>query len=94
MILMGFRSHLKNAFLAFQESIMKLNVDGSWSAFLSLIHSGINIYIPSRTKKGGSERSLYDAEVRKTLRRQRACHAKMKKVSGHLSANERELIIK
>ena len=33
----GFKSHLKNTFPAFQESIIKLNVEGTWKTILSLV---------------------------------------------------------
>jgi hypothetical protein len=71
-----------------------LNAEGTWKAFLPLIKPGIKRCIPRKIKEDSSKPRWYNTEVRKSLRRQRAYPAKMKKVRADLSAEDRKLLIK
>jgi hypothetical protein len=74
----AFKTHLNTSLPKFQESSVNLDTEDTWANFLSIISSGIEQFIPNNFKKENSDPRWYNVDVRRALRRQRACHSKMK----------------
>ena len=85
--------NLATSFAKFKADTCNLGANYAWNFFINIARKAVDETIPSKLKCTNVEPRWYNANVRRSLKRQRACHAKMKKAHPSINSDKRRDIL-